>query len=223
MNYKLILTILLSLQIFSLSSQNANSFFITADVQTKFSIGTPTRDIIEYSPDIIVNVPKVSLFRNPVYGINLSMNYILDRSFSVGIGAGLNVAKHEYNPVNFDEYYDKVMIPIYLRFNYEYNLQKEWMILSNINLGYQFSDQNFNNTENGFILQQKGGVIAGIDIGAGKKVNRFSPYMKLGYEFNYFNNEHSVVEMGFEDAVYSDKISYRRYYHSLKLSLGINI
>jgi len=223
MNYKIILTILLSLHIFSSSSQNAKSFFITTEVQSKFSIGTPSRDIIGYSPDIVVNVPKVSKFRNPVYGIDISLNYILNKRFSAGIGVGLNIAKHEYNPTDFDEYYDKVMIPVYFRLNYELNMQKEWMLLSNVNIGYQFSDQNFNNTANGFILEEKGGVVTGINFGAGKKDNRFSPYIKLGYEFNCFNNEHSLVDMGFQDINYSDKIEYRRYYHLLKLTIGIKI
>ena len=226
MKYRLFFTILLNLQALALMSQDMNSFYVETNVQSKFSIGNPTRDIIEYEPGVRVNVPKVNKFRNPVYGLNISLNYMLNDTYSLGIGSGLDVSKYDYHPVEVNEYIDKVMIPLYLRLNYRHPIQNEWNIVSNIKLGYQFSETNYYNTNDGFLIKEKGGALAGINIGIGKTKGRYSPELKLGYEFNCFRHDYSIIGIpGFENLnlTYDDKIEFKSFYHLLTVSLGLKL
>lgn len=61
------------------------------------------------------------------------------------------------------------------------------------------------------------------NIGVGKKIDRFTPILKIGYELNQFTHENSLGWIGNSNLDYQDKIKYKTYYHLVKISLSIKI
>ena len=206
----------------SLSAQILNKIYIESEAVTKFSIGKQSRETIKYREKSSVNVPKNSKFNNLVYGINLSLNYELNNAFSIGIGSGINVIETEKHPLIAGEYYSKVLLPFFLRFRYQKNISEKWKILSDLNLGYQFTNFRYGNSEEGFDFQEEGGVLANIDIGIGKNIGKYSAFFKLGYELNQFQSKVSLrsIDNTIED---NEKVEYKTYFHLVKLSLTIHI
>ena len=225
MNIKLIIVLLL----FSLlapttfSQENKKAFFIETQINTKIPIGNPTYNFFEYSPDVRIRVHSINKFRNPVYGLNISFNYLINNNLSAGIGSGINISKYDFHPVEVDEYIDKIMLPVYGRFNYKRKLENTWILRSNLKIGYQFADYNYGNTEDGFLFQDSGGIISGIYIGIGKNIKTYHPYLKLGYEFNQFSHKYSLKGYGLTDLSYDKQISFKTHYHLITLSLVLEI
>jgi hypothetical protein len=206
----------------SLSSQVLDRIYIEGDAVTKFSIGKESRQIIHYRENSSLNLPKNSRFNNSVYGINLSLNYKLNSIFSLGIGSGINVVETEKHPLLGGEYYSKVLLPFFLRFRYQKNISEKWKILSDLNVGYQFTNFRYGNSEEGFDFQEEGGVLANIDLGIGKNIGKYTAFFKLGYELNQFQNKVSLrsIDNTIEN---NEKVEYKTYFHLVKLSLTIHI
>ncbi len=206
----------------SINGQIFDKISLEGDAVTKFSIGNESREVIQYRDNLSVNVPKNSKFDNLVYGINLSLNYKLNNSFSTGIGSGINVVEAESHPVIGSEYYSKVLLPFYLRFRYQMDIAENWKILSDLNAGYQYTDFRYGNSEEGFDFQEKGGLLANVDLGIGRTIGKYTSFFKLGYEINQFQHEDSLGWLN-DTLDYDDKVEYKTYYHLLKLSLTIQL
>jgi len=206
-----------------LSAQESNKFYIETGFLTKISVGKPTRNTINYKPGVNANVPEISKFRNPVFGVGFNVNYNFNDHFSSGVGVNINIEKFENHPVIAYEYYDKVLIPLYLRIRYQNEIKTNWFLLSDLYFGYQFSDFKYWNTVNGFYFQESGGLLLGFDIGFGGKLGRYKPIFKIGYELNQFSHEDSLGWIGAPDLSYFDKVYYKTYYHLAKISLSLKI
>lgn len=206
----------------SLNGQILDKIYLEGDAVTKFSVGKESREIIRYRENLTVNVPKNSRFDNPVYGINLSLNYKLNNTFSTGIGSGINVVEQQEHPVIGNEYYTKVLLPFFLRFRYQKDISENWKFISDLNAGYQYTDFRYGNSEEGFDFQEKGGLLANLDLGIGRNIGKYTSFIKLGYELNQFNHEDSL---GWIDNTldFNDKVEYKTYFHLLKLSLTIQM
>lgn len=206
----------------SLSGQILDQIYLEADAVTKFSVGKESRETIRYRENLSVNVPKNSRFDNIVYGINMSLNYKLNDPFSIGIGSGINVVEAEKHPVIGYEHYTKVLLPFFFRFRYQTDISEKWKFLSDLNAGYQYTDFRYGNTEEGFDFQEKGGLLANIDLGIGRNYGKYTSFFKLGYELNQFQHEDSLRWI--DNALdYNDKVEYKTYFHFIKLSLTIQI
>lgn len=195
-----------------------------AEFVKKISIGKTTRKNINYEPSISANVPENAEFNNPVNGINFSVNYLINTNFSIGVASGINTVKYENNPLTSGEYYDKVMFPLFGQIKYQKIFTNNWSVFSDLKGGYQFYKSYFGNTENGFFYKEKGGLLLGIDIGFAKKINKFTPQIKIGYELNKFSNESSLGNGNNVNGLnFNDKISFDTYYNLLTFSIGLKI
>lgn len=206
----------------AMPAQELNKFFIETELKAKFSVGETTSRTINIKPGFDVGVPKLSKHRNPVYGIGFNLNYNLNKHFSTGVGLGINISKFEHHPLVADEYYDKVMIPMYLRIRYQNQFCDNWFFLSDLNGGYQYVDHRFGYSGIGYDYSESGGLLIGFDIGIGKDLGKYTPIFKLGYELNQFSNEASL---GWSDPDfnYDDKVYFNTYYHLIKCSLSLKI
>lgn len=195
-----------------------------AEYVKKISIGEPTRRNINYEPSVSANVPENAEFNNSVNGINFSLNYLINKNFSIGVVSGINAVKYENNPLTGGEYYDKVMFPLSTQVKYQRSFSNNWIVFSDLKGGYQFYKSNFGNTENGFFYEEEGGIVLGIDFGISKKLKKFTPQIKIGYELNKFSNETSLGNGNGESGLdFNDRISYNTYYNLLTFSIGLKI
>lgn len=193
------------------------------DYVTKFSVGNETREDIVYQPGVSANVPKNSKFSTPVQGLNFTLNYSFTEALSAGVGSGFNFVQLERHPVAGGECMDKTFIPVYSRFSHNWNFNSGILFLSNINAGYQFYNFRFSNSENGFRYKDTGGLLLNFNIGVGKTIGKFTPFLKVGYEFNQFSHEMSLDWIGDPSLTYEDKIKYKTNYHLINLSLSLRM
>lgn len=138
---------------------------------------------------------------------------------NIGIASGINVLKHHYYG---EAITDKVGIPLYFTLGNKIPLKRDWHLLTDMNIGYQFIDiyQNYSYQDKVWQYQQSGGILAGVDIGVVKSTKKYSPSIKLGYEFNKFKNiEHLGVEIENRPL---EKVVYYSYCHLLKIGVAIN-
>lgn len=203
-------------------TQNLDKIYFEVDFNTKISIGEPTRRTINYASGVTANVPKKSTFDSPVYGINLSVNYKINNNISLGFGSGLNFVKNETHPVITNEYLDKTFIPLYAKFTYQFDLDNNWDLSPTLNLGYQHYDFNYGNTKDGFTFREKGGLLTNLDIGIGKKIGKYKPIFKVGYELNSFHHKNRL-KLTYDKLNYNEKVNFTTYYHLIKLSLSIRM
>lgn len=206
----------------SLNAQIFDKIFIEGDAVTKFSVGKETRDSFKYRDNITIDVPNKSKFDSPVVGLNFSLNYKFNEKFSTGLGSGINIIKNQKHPIVSNEYYDKILFPLFVKFRYQKQFFENWVFLIDLNGGYQLSDFRYGNSNEGFDFQMKGGFLANIDLGIGKDLGKYTPILKLGYEINQFRHEDSLGWID-DSLQYNDKIEYKTYYHLIKLSLSIQI
>lgn len=204
-------------------SQAISSFYFETDLVTKISQGKSTRKNINYAPGISANVPKNSRFNNPVFGIELSLNYKLDKYISCGIGSGINITIFDNHPIIAYEYVNKVLIPTFIKIQYLQELPNNAYLGLNINPGYQFADIRYGNTIEGFYYNESGGLTLNANIFLGYDLGAHSIQLNAGYEINEFSHEDSLGGLNAAGLHYSDKIFYKTYYHLLKLGIGIKI
>ena len=207
----------------TINAQDFEKFSLEPDFHIKFSLGEQTRKTINYQPGITFNVPEQENYLSPVYGIGFKLNYSLNQKFSMGVGSGIDIVKFDMHPIISDEYYDRIMLPLLLKVRYQSALTGNWLLLSEVSTGYQFFDFRYGNTQEGFLYQESGGFIFGFDVGIGKKVGKYLPIFKVGYEFNQFASEFSLGTFPGFDLDYQDKVFYKSRYHLIETSLSIKI
>ena len=203
--------------------QFLDKLYIEADFTTMFSVGEPKSKTIDYKPGITASVPKISKFNNPVNGLNFNLIYKVNNHFALGIGSGISIVKFEKNPVIGNEYFDRVSVPFYLRLGYQRKNDSNWTFLSDLNSGYQYYDFRFGNTDEGFYFQETGGLLINLNVGIGKKIYRFTPILKIGYELNQFSHNDSLGWIENMDLTFDDRINYKSYYHLLKFSISVRL
>ncbi len=218
---KSVLLLFLCLASNSLEAQILDKLYLEGDAVKKFSVGKETRDNFEYH-NINFDVPKSTKFDSPVFGLNLSVNYQLSKSFVVGIGSGINVVHKDKHPVLPNEYYDKIMLPLFGKLRYQNQFSGNWLFITDLNAGHQLSQFLYGYSNDEYNFEEKGGLIANLDLGIGKTIGRYTPILKLGYEINYFKR---ITSLGWidESLTDNDKIEYKIYYDLIKLSLSIHI
>ncbi|MCM4155974.1 hypothetical protein [Gramella sp. AN32] len=206
----------------SIQAQIFDHIYLEGDAVTKFSVGKETRDHIEYRNNINVDVPENSKFDSPVFGLNFSLNYQINKSFIMGIGSGINVVHKDKHPIISNEYYDKIMLPLFTKFRYHHQFAENWLFSTDLNAGYQVSQFLYGYSNGEYDFEEKGGLLANLDFGIGKNLGKYTPVLKLGYEINQFRRKDSLGWID-ESLQYDDKVVYKIYYHLIKLSLSIQI
>lgn len=220
---KHILPILMCFLSLSTSAQFLDKIYLEPEYVIKFSVGEATNRSFVYNNTLQVNVPERSRFNYPVQGLNLTIGYALSDRFSVGVGSGIHVAKFENHPLIGSEYFDSVFLPLYLRLRYQKDFSNQWMLLTDLDGGYQFYHVLWGNREEGFLFEGQGGLLLNLNVGIGKEINRFTPILKIGYELNQFSNEASLGMFPSLELDYNDKVFYKSYYHLIRVSLSIQI
>ena len=203
----------------SSTAQNLNRIYFEADAVTKISVGETSRARIDYPPNFSVNVPRVSNHENPIYGLNVSLNYRLNSNFSAGMGTGVNFV-FERRPDARNAFHDKVMIPFFGRLRYHKDINPKWLILSDLNAGYQYIDFRHGYTDTGYLYREKGGLLLNLDFGLGLKIHKFTPIFKIGYELNQSSH---INKVDWITTTSVDQIDYKTYYHLLKFSLSLSL
>ena len=193
------------------------------EVPVKISIGKDTRQIFNYKGIETLNYPYYTSYRNPVYGINLGVMYGLSKSFKIGVSAGLNGEYFETNPIFINEYYNMMMIPVYGKIRYEKNLKGKITLMADLNAGYQFFDNRFENDTSGFYFTDTGGFLGGIDLGAAYRTSKYMFSLKLGYEMNIYSHAYRL-DWGVHPAniTQNDIVNFYTFYRLLKVTVGIN-
>ncbi|MDT0644709.1 hypothetical protein RM553_17850 [Zunongwangia sp. F363] len=217
--------LLLILCIFSssLNAQFLEKIYLEGEAVTKYSIGKESRRSIQYQDNITVNVPENSRFDAPVYGIGFSLNYRFNHSFSAGVGSGINFVKDQGHPYMANENYDKLMIPMIIKLNYDLDISENWKIVSELNGGIQLNEAAYGNSPQGFYFKEHGGMLAGVKAGIGRKVGKYAAVLKIGYEWNQLTNENSLGWYNYDGLTYNDIIEYKTNYHLLNVSLAVRL
>ena len=216
-NY-LIIAFILSFITTTSKAQDFNRIYFEVDAVSKISVGETKRDQINYEQNFSIDVPRISIHENPVYGLNFSFNYKLNSNFSAGLGSGINFLFEE-RPDFQNEFHNKIMLPVFARLRYQTDLNTQLFFLSDLNAGYQFVDFKYGNTENGYLFQESGGLLLNLDLGLGLEISKFTPILKVGYELNQINHKDSLGWITNYD--YDDMVEYSTYYHLLKISLSL--
>lgn len=216
----LIFTLLILLITNTSKAQDLNKINIEIDAVSKISVGETKRDQINYQSNFSLDIPRISTYENPIYGLNFSFNYQLNKNFAAGLGSGVN-STFEERPDFENEYHNKILIPFFARFRYQTNLNTNLIFLSDVNAGYQYLDFKHGHTEHGYLFEESGGLLLNVDLGLGLKIGKFTPVLKAGYELNQFNHKNSLGWM--PDYNYDDMIDYKTYYHLVKISLSLRI
>ena len=218
-NY-LLLALIFSFLTTSTSAQDFGRIFFEAEAVSKISIGEAKREQLNYEQNFSLDVPRISTFEDPVYGLNFSLHYKLNPHFSAGLGSGINFVFEE-RPDFQDEYHNKILLPFFARLRYQTDINSRLLFLSDLNAGYQYLDFRHGSTENGYLFQESGGLLLNLDLGIGLNLARFTPIFKLGYELNQTSHTDSLRWN--TDYSYSDKVEYTTYYHFLKFSLSLKL
>jgi hypothetical protein len=187
---------------------------------SKISIGETSRTRIDFPPNFSVNVPRVSNHENPIYGLNVSLNYRLNTNFSAGMGTGVNFV-FERHPDARNAFHHKVMLPFFGRLRYHKDINSNWLFLSDLNAGYQYIDFRHGYAENTYLFREKGGLLLNLDLGLGMKIHKFTPIFKVGYELNQSTLINRLDWLTDNPPV--DQIEYHTYYHLLKFSLSLSL
>ena len=204
-------------------SQTSNNFFFEIEYQLKFSVGTPTTQPYTAFSFFETELPKVSKYIYPVNSLNLNAHYRISNNFSAGLGFGFSFAKYESIPLDPYSYYDKMMIPFYLRFRFDKNLKNDWFIISDLDLGYNYTNNRwrFINDEYGFKAEESGGGMAGINIGVGKSFKKYSPIFKVAYEFSQFSRRNVYsYKQNFQPTQF-EAVVFNTYYHLIKIGVAM--
>ncbi len=221
MNYNyLIVALLLSFLTIESTAQDLEKVFFEVDAVTKISIGETKRENISYQTIFSIDVPRISHHENPIYGLNFSFNYRLNKNISAGIGSGVNFV-FEQRPDFQNEYHNKIMLPFFVRLRYQTEISNNLSFLTDLNTGYQYIDFKHGHTEKGYLFQESGGLLLNLDVGLGLHVSKFTPIIKVGYELNQHNHQNSLGWI--TNYSYDDIIEYTNYYHLLKFSLSLSL
>jgi len=211
-------TILCTQNIFGQDSR----FSLEPEFQTSFSIVEPTRQSVFIPSTAVINMPDIMNFRFPVYGASMHINYDLSNHFALGLGMGVSVAKFENHPLFGGEYVDQVMVPYTLKLRYKRDIGEKWNFLVDLGGGYQYADQRFGWDGDKFTHSRKGGPILTADVGIGRQVGKYTPTLKVGYEYFQFQNKHYYGWID-SDIDPNANIVYTTKYHMINVALSVRI
>jgi len=204
-------------------AQETGKIQLGIEIPVKFSVGYSTRLETNYKGILPLTYPQFELYRNPVYGINLNILYGLNDHFKIGFGSGLNGEFFEGSPAFSNEYINMLMLPVYGKFRWQKNIKEKFTLSSDFNAGYQFYDNRIGNDSNGYFFRDRGGLLGGIDIGAGYRTAKYLFSVKLGYEMNIYSHSYRL-DWSFPAPITSkDIFEFKTYYNLLKVTLGIDI
>ena len=157
-----------------------------------------------------------------MFGLNFSLNYQINKSYVIGIGSGINVVHKDKHPILSKEYYDRIMLPIFIKFRYQNQFSDNWLFITDINSGIQLSQFLYGISYDTYDYEENGGLLANLDVGIGKKLGKYTPILKVGYEINQFRRIERISRID-KNLQEDDKIEFRTYYQLIKFSLSIKI
>ena len=209
-------TIFCAAYIFANAQENHKLYF-ELDVQSKFSFGDKTYQTIR-SELGTKSVNDQLSYNNPVFQLGLIANYQLSNALSIGIGSGINFTKFIEN-TGGNSNYDKVAVPVFLQLKYSIDVNENWCIAPNLQVGYQFTESNLNYYYDRWSFEEQGGILGGFDLQIQKKNDTYSPYIRVGVEYNQFDNK-SAIGYYTPTEVHITSVSYTTQVQLLKVGLG---
>ncbi len=177
---------------FTLQAQETSRFFIETEYQVKFSVGKPSYQSFQLIQNLEVYLPYVATYGYPVSSLNVNLHHGFTQHFSAGLGVGFGFVKYEPIPLNPSSYYDKLLVPLYLRVRYSLPLKNNWSVLAEVDGGYQFTGSRWDYIKDAgdFRVEENGGATVGVTFGIGKSLKKYTPTFKIGYEFNQFQRKY---------------------------------
>lgn len=205
----------------TIHAQFLDKLSVEVDYQLKFSVGdATTQDLDVYWGTLRVN--QQLEYENPVNQLLVALNYKLNQTLNLGIGAGLNVVKYLPNPTRFNAFYDRVSAPLFLKLSYTYQKER-WAVIPQVLIGYQFAASYLDSYQTTWTLIEYGGLMTGFDMRFMRMSKKYAPYFLVGYEFNQFNNERNLyVFDGTNQILYQEDVRYKTFCHLLKFGVGIS-
>ena len=220
---KKITSLLLLFVAFATQAQDSNKFFIETEYQLKFSVGQPSYQSFQLIKNLQVDLPYVATYGYPVNSLNLSFNYTFFKRFSAGLGFGFGFVKFEPVPQNASSYYDKLLVPMYARVRYTLPFKENWFALAEVDAGYQYTSNRWDYIKGAgdFKVQENGGAMFGATIGFGKTLKRYSPMLKVGYEFNQFSRQYVYTFTDNWLPTEYQSVNIYTYYHLVKVAICV--
>ena len=203
-------------------SQEKKKMELGIEIPVKVSLPYNTYQTFDYNGLIEYNAPLFDTYRNPLFGMNLYLLYPVSKTMSIGITAGVLGSFYDQHPFFQYEYQHRFILPIAIKYRYTKDLNEKLNLLADLNLGYQLTDQSYNNDSLGYYFSSTGGILAGIDLGIGFTMCDYPMSLKAGYEINQYNNT-DRMDWGYGATLLTadDKISYKTYFQTIKIALEI--
>jgi hypothetical protein len=168
-----------------------------------------------------IYLPKFNNYRNPVYGINVGMIYPFSEKIFGGVVIGINGSFYQNHLYYADEYLNMLSIPVMARFSYSTPVKSRIYSVSDISGGYNFYHNVAGNTTTGFDFEEKGGMKAVLSTGLGYKTGDRMVTLQVGYDITGYNNKARVNKLVSVSNPDSDFITYKTWYQTLTVKLGI--
>ncbi len=222
MKNTLLFSVLFSFLSFFGSAQKNNPLIFELELPLKFSIGNQTRENIEVVPGYSVNIPKNDVYRNPVFGLNATMLYSVNKLFMVGIGGGVNGEFYERHPIVNGESYNRLIVPFFVKLRHQRVVGQNTILLLDLNAGYQLYKNGYLASEYGYTFEDTGGIMAGAEIGIGRAIGENTVLCKVGYELNQY---HHTFHLNWLSPVFdpTEIFKYKTYFNTLKVALAITM
>ena len=222
MKNTLLFSVLFSFLSFFGSAQKNNPLIFELELPLKFSIGNQTRENIEVVPGYSVNIPKNDVYRNPVFGLNATMLYSVNKLFMVGIGGGVNGEFYERHPIVNGESYNRLIVPFFVKLRHQRVVGQHTILLLDLNAGYQLYKNGYLASEYGYTFEDTGGIMAGAEIGIGRAIGENTVLCKVGYELNQY---HHTFHLNWLSPVFdpTEIFKYKTYFNTLKVALAITM
>lgn len=201
-------------------AQSSDKWFFETEFITKFSFGEEVREEFQYEPGFTINYPSTSTFEQPQFTLLCTPGLNLSKQLTAGISAGIGIQLYEPSPLSASAYSHRVMFPLYGRITYSV-YSKSWAIIPEGKLGYQFSNTGFGLTDEGFLYEVSGGLLAGIGVRFAKNISKYTVSLSLGYELNRVRSDVSLGWVSGYD--YNDQYNFNTNYHFLWIGAGIRL
>ena len=171
-------------------AQVADKWFFETEFITKFSFGEDVREEFLYEPGFTINYLSTSTFEHPQFTLVCTPGLKLSNKLTAGISTGIGIQLYEPSPLSANVYAHRVMFPLYSRITYSV-YTRSWAIIPEGKLGYQFSNTGFGWTDEGFLYEVTGGLLAGLGVRFAKNISNYMVSFSLGYELNRYRSDWS--------------------------------
>ena len=202
-----------------INAQNSSKVSFKTEFSTLASVGIETRQTIEYEPGLTLDFPKISNYNGLVYRLEFGPDYEIFHNFKLGMTGGIAVIQGESNPLVSGDFFNRVMFPVIGNLEYHLQFGNGFSFVPKLKFGYQFSEDYFGHTEEGYLYEQHGRMIAGVDLGLMKRVGKYAFYLNLGYELQQMQNEVSLAWINGHK--FEDKFKFITSTNCLKIGIGI--